>query len=286
MSGICKCKAIFAIGAAALFFAVAFSGCMFGLFEKKAPATAESPKDFASYADPMIGTDFNGHTFPGATAPFGMVQLSPDTNTTGWNHCSGYNYSDKTIMGFSHTHLSGTGCADYGDILVMPEVGDLQIVPGDESSPESGYRSKFSHANESAEPGYYSVKLDDNNVFAELTATTRVGIHRYTFPASQSAHVIIDLSHGMAYADIGTSWSTDAQVSIVDDTTIEGYRGTFGWAPRHVVYFVMQFSKPFASYGAWNDMQTSAGSSGTSGRCIGAYADFQTSANESIVVKV
>ncbi len=250
MSGTGKLKASVATLAAAMFFAVAFSGCIFGLFEES-PGTEETG-DIASYANPMVGTDFNGHTFPGATVPFGMVQLSPDTNTVGWNHCSGYNYSDSTIMGFSHTHLSGTGCADYGDILVMPEVGELQTTVGDEASPESGYRSAFSHETEKAEPGYYSVLLEDCNVVAELTATTRVGIHRYTFPESQNAHVIVDLSHGMSFGDV-LGITTDAQITVADDTTIEGYRASMGWAPRHVVYFVMEFSTPFSSYGTWND---------------------------------
>ena len=151
--------------------------------------------DYTSLVDPMIGTGGHGHTFPGATVPFGMVQISPDTRWEDWDGSSGYHYSDKTIMGFSQTHLSGTGAPEYCDVLFMPTVGDVQILPGDENNPKTGYRSAFSHDNEKASPGYYSVLLDDDHIKAELTATTRSGFHRYTFPASEQSNIIIDLKN-------------------------------------------------------------------------------------------
>ena len=138
--------------------------------------------DYAELVDPFIGTGGHGHTFPGATVPFGMVQLSPDTGVEGWDWCSGYHESDESIMGFSHTHLSGTGGADYGDILLMPTVGAIKINPGSKDSPDEGYRSRISHDEEYAKPGYYSVILRDYGIKAELTATPRTGMHKYTFP--------------------------------------------------------------------------------------------------------
>jgi len=155
----------------------------------------EKKPAFTGFVDPFIGTDGHGHTYPGAVVPFGMVQASPDTRLTGWDGCSAYHYSDSVVYGFSHTHLSGTGCSDYGDILLMPTVGAVRLARGDGRSPESGYCSRFSHREEEAAPGYYRVKLDDGGVIVELTATKRAAFHRYTFPKSDSANVIIDLAH-------------------------------------------------------------------------------------------
>src|SRR5687768_6818446 len=137
-------------------------------------------RDFSRYVDPFIGTAGHGHTFPGATMPFGMVQLSPDTRLTGWDGCSGYHYSDHIIYGFSHTHLSGTGISDYGDILLMPTVGEVHINALTGTLTNKGYASRFHHRNEIAQAGYYSVRLDDENILVELTATRRAGFHRYT----------------------------------------------------------------------------------------------------------
>ena len=145
-------------------------------------------KNFTQYVDPFIGTGGHGHTYPGAVLPHGMVQLSPDTRLDGWDGCSGYHYSDNYIYGFTHTHLSGTGVSDYGDILLMP-------MNGEPSKDNKIYGSIFSHANEKASAGFYSVKLEDDNILAELTTTTRVGFHRYTFSGSTNNHVIIDLKH-------------------------------------------------------------------------------------------
>ena len=149
------------------------------------------------YVNPFIGTQGEGHTYPGASLPFGMVQLSPDTEIKYFRQsfpwCAGYQYGDSTIMGFSHTHFSGTGHSDMGDISIMPTVGPLKLSPGASENPDEGYRSRFNHKNESAHPGYYEVLLQDYNINAELTTSERAGFHRYTFPQSDSAHIILDL---------------------------------------------------------------------------------------------
>jgi putative alpha-1,2-mannosidase len=177
---------------------------------------AASAQNLVQYVHPIIGTQRMGHTFPGATAPFGMVQLSPETDTIPYEqngrynpdvykYCAGYQYDDKTIVGFSHTHFSGTGHSDLGDFLIMPTTGALRLNPGTAAEPGSGYRSRFSHENETAEADYYRVKLDDYNILAELTATTRVGVHRYTFPAADQAHIVLDLMYGIYNYDDKTS---------------------------------------------------------------------------------
>jgi len=158
-------------------------------------------QNLVPYVHPLIGTEKMGHTYPGATVPFGSVQLSPDTDTLSYElngkynkdvykYCAGYKYEDKTIVGFSHTHFSGTGHSDLGDFLIMPTQGALQINPGVASNPRTGYRSAFSHANEVAEAGYYKVKLDDDGILAEMTASNRVGFHQYTFPKSDQSLMI------------------------------------------------------------------------------------------------
>ena len=168
-------------------------------------ATAQQPVD---YVNPIIGTNGMGHTFPGACTPFGCIQLSPDTDTiphningayqkNAYEYCAGYQYRDKTIVGFSHTHLSGTGHSDLGDILLMPATGALKLSPGRADHPDEGYRSRFSHATEKATPGYYEVMLDDYGIKAQLTATQRVGVHKYTFPKGKDGHLILDLVHGI-----------------------------------------------------------------------------------------
>jgi predicted alpha-1,2-mannosidase len=189
--------------------------------------------DFAKYVDPMIGTAGHGHTFPGATAPFGMVQLSPDTRVDGsWDGCSGYHYDDDTIYGFSHTHLSGTGCSDYGDILFMPSRSI-----GDE---DSLFRSHFSHTNEKAEAGFYSVLLDNFKTKVELTASPRVGVHRYTFENDGHNLIRLDLAH--------RDEVLEAHYEIVNDRTIKGYRFSKAWAQDQRVYFYAEFSRPFKRF--------------------------------------
>ncbi len=207
-------------------------------------------KSSLEYINPLIGTGGHGHTFPGVTVPFGLVQLSPDTDDTGWDWCSGYHYQDNSIMGFSHTHLSGTGISDLADILIMPYVGKIQLHPGDKQGTGEGYRSNFSHAEEVSEPGYYAVRLKKHNILAELTAAHHIGMHQYTFPDTDSARVIIDLLHGL---DRHRSWLTErvleSSLQLIDSCTISGYRISSGWANVQPVYFQIRFSKPFREYG-------------------------------------
>jgi putative alpha-1,2-mannosidase len=171
-----------------------------------------------------------------------MVQLSPDTYNEGWDWCSGYHYADSSIMGFSHTHLSGTGVGDMLDVLLMPGTGPAKVVPGTRENPGGGYRSRFRHQDEITEPGYYSVILQDYKVRAELSATERAGIHKYTFPKSNSSHFILDLVH--AYGKPSILWS---ELKIVNNHTIVGGRSVNGWAAGRQIYFAMKFSKPFLS---------------------------------------
>jgi len=162
-----------------------------------ASCSKSSSTDYTTFVDPFIGTGGHGHTFPGATYPHGMVQLSPDTRIFDWDACSGYHYSDSIVNGFSHTHLSGTGCADYGDVLVMPVVGEVDIRKMPLGSQNTSYASPFSHKKEEAIPGYYSVMLDRYKVKAELTASQRTGFHKYTFPTSDKAGILIDLDYAI-----------------------------------------------------------------------------------------
>jgi len=195
--------------------------------------------------NPFIGTGGHGHTYPGATLPMGFVQLSPDCKTKDWDWCSGYHYSDSTILGFSHTHLSGTGVGDLGDVLIMPYYGKIEYEPGDPSIPNEGYHSGFSHDEEYAKPGYYQVKLKKYGIHAELTSTTHVGFHQYTFPsASDSARIIIDLAHG-----IHGNLPFVSELKIENDSTVSGYRYATGWAEMKRLYFVVKFSKPFNTSG-------------------------------------
>ncbi|MDR6529098.1 putative alpha-1,2-mannosidase [Chryseobacterium rhizosphaerae] len=247
-----------------------------------------------------------GHTYPGATAPFGAVQLSPETDTISYElngkyngdvykYCAGYRYEDKTITGFSSTHFSGTGHSDLGDFLIMPTVGKLQLNPGTSSHPESGYRSRFSHQNEKAEAGYYKVKLDDYNILAELTSTTRTGVHRYTFPKSDQSHIILDLMAGIYNYDSKNVWT---YVRVENGNTITGYRQTNGWARTRTVYFAMTFSKPFKSYGQknydgtqvykgfWRKFNQTENFPEIAGKNLKMYFDFDTNENEAIEVKL
>ncbi|MGF7229748.1 GH92 family glycosyl hydrolase [Arachidicoccus sp.] len=217
-------------------------------------ANAQSSPNLIQYINPFIGTgavdasSLSGSNFPGATTPFGFVQLSPDTQENPDNPASGYDYNDKTIVGFSHTHLSGTGVSDLFDVLFMPTTGKIYTTPGDAKNPGTGYRSRFSHSEESAKAGYYQVKLSDYNINAELTATEHAGFHRYTFPQGTDAHVIIDLNHSLNKKR--TYWACriiDAQIRQLNDRTIEGFRIITGWAQLRKVYFYAEFSKPIIS---------------------------------------
>jgi predicted alpha-1,2-mannosidase len=261
--------------------------------------------DLVRYVKPIIGTEKMGHTFPGATVPFGSVQLSPDTDTIPYAvngrynpgvyaYCAGYQYNDPTIVGFSHTHLSGTGHSDLGDFLIMPTTGKLQLNPGTADHPENGFRSKYSHATEVSQPDYYRVRLEDDGILAELTATTRVGFHQYTFPASDQAHIILDLMHGIYNYDDKNVWT---YVRVVNDTLVTGYRQTSGWARTRTVYFAMTFSSPFRSYGAkdfsrrepyrgfWGKFDQTRNFPELSARQLRMHFDFQTSEGEKIRIK-
>ena len=196
---------------------------------------SNSKQRLTDYVDPFIGTDGTGHTFPGATRPFGMVQLSPDTRNTGWENCSGYHSSNPTILGFSHTHLSGTGAMDYGDILVVPTVGKIQFQPGSEDDHHTGYRSSYHHKTEVAEPGYYAVTLEDHGVRVELTTTMRTGFHRYWFPSTDSANIIIDLEHGIGDKVV------ESGIRKIGPREISGFRRSHGWAKDQIIFFNARF---------------------------------------------
>ena len=266
---------------------------------------AQQAKRPVDYVNPMIGTDGMGHTFPGACAPFGIVQLSPDTDTIPHNingtyqkkvyeYCAGYQYHDTTIVGFSHTHFSGTGHSDLGDILIMPTTGELKLNPGTEEQPESGYRSRFSHDNEKSMPGYYEVMLDDYNVKAQLTATQRVGVHKYTFPKEGDGRIILDLNHGIYNYDGKTLW---ASIRVENPTLITGYRITNGWARTNYTYFAISFSQPIKNYGYkdlqkilyngfWRKFPVNKNFPEMAGRKVVSYFEFDTQNNPEVEVKV
>jgi len=212
-------------------------------------ATASSANDAWRDVDPMIGTGGDGHTFPGATVPFGMIQLSPDTAMPEFHHAykwaAGYQYGDHSILGFSHTHFSGSGHSDMGDVLLMPGVGQVQLDPGDPDKPGSGYRSRFSHSSEVAQAGYYAVTLADSGIRVELTANRRMGWHRYAFPRGQDAHVLLDLRPSIYDYPGKVSW---ARLRVRADGTVSGYRETRGWAPGRQLYFAIRFSRPVTSH--------------------------------------
>ena len=257
------------------------------------------------YVKPIIGTQRMGHTYPGATVPFGMVQLSPETDTASYEkngrynpdvykYCAGYQYDDKTIVGFSHTHFSGTGHSDLGDFLIMPTVGALKLNPGVADRPGSGYRSAFSHENEVSEANYYKVKLDASNITAEMTTSTRVGFHQYTFPKSDNAHIILDLMAGIYNYPDKNVWT---YLRIVNDSTAIGFRSTNGWARTRTLYFAMKFSKPFIAHGYkkydkrevyggfWGKFNRVPNFPEIAGKDIRAYFDFKTTEGEKIKIK-
>jgi predicted alpha-1,2-mannosidase len=235
-----------------------------------------SSKDLTQFVNPFIGTGGHGHTYPGATLPFGMVQLSPDTRLEGWDGCSGYHYSDSVVYGFSHTHLSGTGVPDYGDILFMPTTGKIQFANGDDN-PDNGYASRFSHEKEIASPGFYKTHLDDYNIDVELSTSKRVGFHKYTFASSDQANIIIDLLHRDKVIVAG--------ITKVSDTEIEGFRRSTAWANDQVIYFVAEFSKPFQHFQIEKE-GNKINEEKTEGESIKAAIRFQTEENEEIYVKV
>ena len=241
---------------------------------KEQGVTAKLQQPLISYVNPLIGTGGHGHTFPGATLPFGMMQLSPDTRLEGWDGCSGYHYSDTEIYGFSHTHLSGTGVSDYGDILLMPTNKIVFNNGADTSSSaaeKEGYKSKFSHENEIAEPGFYKVHLDDTNIDVALTVSKRSGMHTYQFPANKNQVVILDLLH--------RDQVLDAKINTISATELSGYRFSKAWATDQRLFFSIKTSHPF------NDLLQSPPKNGMPGGQKIALT-FINPKNEPVIIRI
>ena len=268
--------------------------------------TVTAQQRLIDYVNPMVGTKSMGHTFPGACSPFGLVQLSPDTemiphNIDGkyqpdaYKYCAGYQYDDPTIIGFSHTHLNGTGHSDLGDILIMPTTGDVNLDMGSADDSSKGYRSHYSHQNEYAEAGYYSVLLDDYQVNAELTATERTGVHRYTFPkGTDTGHIILDLTYGIYNYDGKVLMSN---LRVEDEYTLTGYRITRGWSRMNYTYFAVKFSKPIKNYGCrnaekpkyvgwWRKFKMEDNFPEMFGQKLTAFFDFDFTDNKPLEIKV
>ncbi|WP_395397355.1 GH92 family glycosyl hydrolase [Novosphingobium sp. BL-8A] len=239
--------------------------------------------------DPFIGTGGDGHTFPGATLPFGMVQLSPDTDTARWDTCSGYHHGDASMLGFSHTHLSGTGIGDMLDVLVQPCRGEVRLQPGPLDRPDEGYRLRYS--NEAAEPGYYRVQLE-NGVASELTATLRTGIQRHTYPAGgdggqSGGHLLIDLSHLVLDSSDAHPLIDDAALTLEANGTLTGQRRVFRWAKGRHIYFAMQFSRPPSrvEFFGDGDAPQDATARQVKGRRVKAAIHFDDAGTAPIVVR-
>lgn len=254
-----------------------------------------SAEDHTQYVNPFIGTQADeagslaGSTFPGATVPLGMVQLSPDTELqVTWDPCSGYDYDKDRIYGFSHTHLSGTGCTDLFDVSLMPDTHPIT----QEYLAQPDYSSAFNHTDEGATPGYYWVKLQDSGIKAELTATTRAGIHRYTFPKGAEQHVIIDLDHSTYrgsdayYGNRRVYNIIQSQIRIIDDQTVEGYRVITGWAKLRKVYFRAHFSRPFTSSLLCDGARSAGDAEVINGRTLHAAFTFDAAKGDDVTVCV
>ena len=256
MSGIAICLTFFAYSCAA-------------------PEKMENKTDFTAYVDPYIGSGEHGHVFVGANVPFGAVQVGPQNIFKGWDWCSGYHYSDSIIIGFSHTHLSGTGCSDLGDILLMPYTGEVRTARGEQDNIEGAASSYYKHANEAVAPGYYSL-LMDNGVKAELTATERVALHRYTYPSGSEHRLLINLKEG-----IGDK-AYDTYLKKIDEYTIEGYRFSKGWSPRHKVFFTLKCDQPIESLAVFNDDEA-AGNDELTGESVKGVITFKGDAPTALV---
>ncbi|RCH54201.1 glycoside hydrolase family 92 protein [Mucilaginibacter hurinus] len=215
-------------------------------FSAAVSVTVAQQKPLIDYVNPIIGTGGTAHTYPGPTVPFGMVQPGPDTGFGLWEHCAGYYYNNPTIIGFSNTHISGTGVGDLGDVMLQPATGSVKTERGDEKIPGSGYRSRFSHDDEKASPGYYQVRLLDHNVNVELTATERAGLHKYTFPRNaDSSYVILDMGHVVTSEKGKTIWGF---IQVVNDSTVLGYRLSKALATERYMYYAIRFSRPFSKF--------------------------------------
>ena len=238
---------------------------------------AASSKDFTAYVDPYIGSGEHGHVFVGANVPFGAVQAGPQNIHKGWDWCSGYHYSDSVIIGFSHTHLSGTGCADLGDILLMPYAGEIRTARGEQDNIEGSASSYYSHGNESVSPGYYSLAMD-NGVKVELTATERVALHHYTYPSEGERRLLVNLKEGNG------DRAYETYIRKVDANTVEGYRFSKGWSPRHKVFFTMVSDCPIESLAVFNDDEA-AGNDELRGDSVKGVLTFAGD-SEDVMVKV
>jgi predicted alpha-1,2-mannosidase len=288
-----------------LFFLGITFGCKNETSSVEESFSNSSKVDYTQYVNPLIGTSKMGHVFPGATAPFGMVQLSPQTNfevmfdvdgkynSETYEYCAGYQYRDTTIIGFAHTNFSGTGHADLGDFLVMPTTGSLLLDPIQTKEGNKGFYSTFSHDKEEASPGYYKADLDSYGIRAELTASERVGFHQYTFPKSDNAHVILDMVYNVYHHDNKNIWTF---IRVENDSLVTGYRQTKGWARDKKVFFAMEFSKPFKSYGHkkydnvkydgfYRRFKQDENFPEMAGKDIRAYFNFDTEENEKINIK-
>jgi len=241
--------------------------------------SCDTKKDYTQYVDPFIGTGAHGHTYPGAQVPFGMVQLSPDTrNDESWDGCGGYHYSDSSIIGFSHTHLSGTGVSDYGDVLLLPITGKVNLNSGTSKNPDAGYRSRFSHDSESAEPGYYSVYLDDYKVKVELTAGNRVGYHKYTFDEEGEGKILLDLIHRDPVID--------SEIKLIGEKRIVGKRRSKYWAGDQQLFFAIEFSKAFQLVELFNAKQKKESAEQIKGTQLQSLVFFDVEKGEAIELKV
>lgn len=249
--------------------------------------TFSQHKKFTTYVNPLIGSADHGHVFVGATTPFGMVQLGPNNLSIGWDWSSGYNYIDSTIIGFTHTHLSGTGIGDMGDILFMPVNRNVKLYKGNLNNYSEGYVSRFKHENEIVKPGYYGVLLDKYNIKAELTATDRVGMHRYTYPLGNKINqLIIDLGEGIPLGFGGKlDTTTSSYIKQIDSVTLEGYRFSKGWAKDEKIFFTAKFSQPFSFAQLWCDSLNTIDHK-AQGKVVKALLDFGQLANYQIIVKV
>ncbi len=295
------------------FLVLTFIGCQTD--NANGPSAARDPgtsadgilegKDLSQHVDPFIGTDRMGHTYPGATVPYGMVQLTPQTrfepysatgggyNPETYRYCAGYQYSDSTILGFAHTAFSGTGHSDLGDLLLMPTVGRPDLTDGERGGPQFG--SPFSHNREDAQPGYYSVHLDRHDITAELTASARTGQHRYTFQSGGEAHLALDLAYNIYHHPDKNVWTF---LRVEDDSTVVGYRQTTGWGRTRLVHFALRFDRPIADFGqeqgtdlAYNGFyrrfDEHQGFPEMAGRDLRIWLDFGTlSAGEQLNVRV
>lgn len=245
----------------------------------KNPVKTDKREDVLKYVDPMIGADSHGHVFVGANVPFGGVQVGPNNFDQGWDWCSGYHYSDSIVRGFSQLHLSGTGIGDLGDILVMPAIGKRLTEVGKVKDISNGYASEYSHSTEKVSPGYYKVVLEKYNIKVELTATERVAFHRYTFPKSQEARIILDLGEGISDKPVKT------YLRMINKTTFEGYRYSKGWAKDQREYFTLELNKPVKNFALYSDGKEVNGTE-TEGTIVKGFLEFETTKDEVVLMKI